>query len=1584
MLLSFLQLPEQAANLVSFEFLRVLTTLLGCDHEQTLVYALKASAVLSSVSTLRKAIIRNSDLMKTVAEMLVQKSSISNSLAKEAAKFISNMTLAMEEAIKFEKQLAALPPAVAAAMLAASSPMSPGGEHQSSSPHKAQHQSTVIIEKFYDDHVYDGIFAILKSTHAAVPTKSIAIHALQNIVAHTANGVKLVSKCLDPMVKFLQNQADLGAIQVLYNLSCIPQCREELVDNKIHIKALELMMLTREGAMKSAYLQILVQLSSSQVCILELLRMDLVSKLESQLKAHSIKCDVWKDISLMMLAIVAYAGDNLVEANQISIVRTLKLICSPTAMHQAATAYIQAATAATTTTTNGNNNNASNVNNLHNNNNHSNQVAKFDGNEFLTAMTTTHLDEIMENGANILKFISVSFDNFEEMDPVVRTIIAYSSDNEEIVDNISHVLYNMTCSEQNIHLMLKDITYLNVMIRIMRNGKVHIQENIAHAMRTFCSINTCVELLLKHDILSDLIVIALLRSSSEEIKTICSEAFYNMLTHEKTRLHLLQGDLWWAFMRLGRTDSEAVRSICVRALSDLATPFNPTLFLEQQEQLQLSAVDPEEYTELDKYNDTVKREEMKQQKAEMQLKCISALRSHHVLSFMKDLSTASSADMLLQCLQVVHNLLHQFADLPSTAEPLSPVVAAPATSTSSKSKNPALVAMRSALDNAPPAAAGTGAVAAVSAQENDSVYVSHEVIACIRIGADAFHRGTTLKAVRIATILLLKCAQLKVDGMESEFINIDIIEVLKSTRESWAQHPDCRLNISRMLYELSKSKIFTKSVTLADMSPILVSCFEHDISAMEICENIVAILLQFVISENIAPKDLIEMGIWPMIIRASLSGDSAIITKHNNTLLATYGGGGGGKSGNSAKASVAMLPTHLISANTNSRRSTSTHGHGAAAATGTTSNGATPPSSAPGSATGGRTRQSLYLREPGAMTNPIEAQNDGIKGPLPSIFRIQGMGLMLLAHTIDVMLEKKADVITPTLLQGLLKADIMDHVWTKHNLLVILHACSTSPACIGALLQEDTFQLLLRYVSTSIGSNRQEKALEFASTFLRNASFHTMMLSKLISIPNQAINEFVREICEYANPLIAMDLSIFFYHIANHLVNSEQYLHPKFVLEMIQKVSSQPEIAEKEYDVININKYTISMILNKYTFGHGVEPSFIQNMFAYIQSNMASYIPELMNELSFKSIPEFKCNLASDFLNVKECLSMDVLLFQGDDRLYQAILHRDVKTQETILLKFSNAFGVSYDRLEMMENVPITVFGKIIKSFDSVKDNMIGNAGHGHGHAGSAIAEEFEEEEEENDDEDGSISAQSSKHHHNNNMEEMVNEEKMPDDFLGESHASHDASLIKIDESEDKEDTGPVYSDTESERSERSERSRRSETDRTVESNASNNKKLNKQPSMIPEDQGGAMSKNNSNAVIANQSSKGQLVTASSNQSLKNTAAVSKPSNNEAAASPSSSNKSDAAPSQKVAADAAMTISELSATTATVTISKPTAALKPEANDEDDFYADDFSAKSAKSKSSRVSKSSKPMTNNKSGKAGDDEDNYSTYSFEDI
>ena len=77
----------------------------------------------------------------------------------------------------------------------------------------------------------------------------------------------------------------------------------------------------------------------------------------------------------------------------------------------------------------------------------------------------------------------------------------------------------------------------------MRCNFLEIQLLAAKTLRNLCTLETCTSLLISRYSLSDLIVIALLRTSLVSMKNICTEIFYNMLCHERTRMGTLQSPL---------------------------------------------------------------------------------------------------------------------------------------------------------------------------------------------------------------------------------------------------------------------------------------------------------------------------------------------------------------------------------------------------------------------------------------------------------------------------------------------------------------------------------------------------------------------------------------------------------------------------------------------------------------------------------------------------------------------------------------------------------------------------------------------------------------------------------------------------------------------------------------------------------------------------------------------------------------------------------------------------------------------------------------------------------------------------------
>ena len=212
----------------------------------------------------------------------------------------------------------------------------------------------------------------------------------------------------------------------------------------------------------------------------------------------------------------------------------------------------------------------------------------------------------------VLASVSAFGIKFSVAHPIIQNFLNCSS-SDAMTESLSVVIYNLACDEENIQGMLDNNFYLNLMIRMMRSGLIVAQDNIVDAFRIMCCYPQCSRMLMKHELLSDLIVIALLRTSSEKIKTVCCEALYNMLCQsEDIRLNLLKGDLWWAIMRLSKTDIERVREVCCSALLNLS--------LEREN--------------------------------------IGALRRNHVISFLKEFTANGRGAFLEPCLITMQNILN--------------------------------------------------------------------------------------------------------------------------------------------------------------------------------------------------------------------------------------------------------------------------------------------------------------------------------------------------------------------------------------------------------------------------------------------------------------------------------------------------------------------------------------------------------------------------------------------------------------------------------------------------------------------------------------------------------------------------------------------------------------------------------------------------------------------------------------------------------------------------------------------------------------------------------------------------------------
>ena len=1021
-------------------------------------------------------------------------------------------------------------------------------------------------------------------TTTTVVVKSIAIRTVQNLCCSSNVAIQLDQIWLKPLIKFLHDvPTDIGAVTSLFNLSCCGYARETLIENKTHLVMLDLMLGSRDLVMKSLYLQVIAQLSNSTTAIHDLLQMKLISKLDGQLKEGQ-KVEFWNDIALMLLAVSAFALMELTSEELICIVKILKTICVSNAP-----------------------------------------------------------EDLVVHCSSVLKYVSVRFAPYADLHPIIMTIISRSFFfKDSIVEDISNVLYNMTCSAENISLMLRDDKYINMMIHVMRRGNIEVQESIAQSMRNLSANPICIEILLKTDILSDLIVIALLRTNNEEIKVVCSETFYNMLCHNNTRLKLIQGDLWWAVMRLCRNDSNLVRSICMRALFDLSINAENT----------------------------------------------SALRSHHVLSFIKDISLNAQETFLELCLKSVHNLIGQFnkpvvthsviIDTTTTNTTAIPTIVTTST-TSTKSINALNMATGNNI-NSRASSPLEFSIDGLNITENTTIpLANHEVTSAIRIATQLLPRVSSINIVRDAIILLLFCINQNdiVDGIHEEFVQLSIVLILDRSKAWWGIDERCRFYVSTLLYELSQYPSFTKVFPIELVDAVLYACYDDKNPSFEVIDNIACYMMNHIHRESIVPSVLINLKCWPILLYNGINIDSPVLqkVKKNPTVMQI------------GRKSSVVIPEKLIA-------SKSTISVGAF-------------------------RQKSVATTQDTVTKQIQDSR---------LFSIRSIILCLFAFSISEILQHIPDMISKELLLGILDYDLFEHPLTKSYVLILISALSEVSAFVGYMLDGKIFHTLHRFLMDSFGTSRYEVTHRFCSSFLRNMSLHKYLVPRYVINADGMIPEMIREVLDVRSHGTDFDLAIFFYHSAGYLVKSESALNPKFILDMIGKITNFDNESENT-DIANINRYTISMIVNKYSFGGGIDPIFVQYMFAYMQHNQSHNLPSCLEEATFYRAVDFEVILKVELIGNKEKELVELQSFPAQYNLWTPTITEKTKYSENVILKITQAQPISYNIYESAESFghSSVQFTKIIKEFDLIKGGNVG------GDNNNAITEGDEDDDEVDD-----------------------------------------------------------------------------------------------------------------------------------------------------------------------------------------------------------------------------------------------------------
>jgi hypothetical protein len=393
--------------------------------------------------------------------------------------------------------------------------------------HTSDEVSTRSLVK--DDALHLSIKALIMKPSTNDTAKKDLCKALQNLLTVSDNSKELCDIILDTVLTIIDSTGDIAAATSVFNLSCVPSCMPSLIASKVHFRLSACFDKSSDLNVNDVYLSTILQLFRVDQCIIELYHNKIVDNLHSSITGHDTE-KLWPNVIRIILNLVNCHEIEFTEKEMQMVIDMLNIMCREE-----------------------------------------------------TA------DDIIGKAAVVLAYLSLSLDEVNSVAHLLTCLLDLS-DNETTEESVSVILYNFSCTDKGITLLLSDIHYIHMMIKLMRNGAANVKQNVAMTLRTLCTRDRCLELLMTmppappidpfsraapvergNAPLADFIVIALLRASSDSAKVMCTQAFYNMFMHENVRGELLEGELWWAITRLSKTDDEEVLETTGRALLDLTS-----------------------------------------------------------------------------------------------------------------------------------------------------------------------------------------------------------------------------------------------------------------------------------------------------------------------------------------------------------------------------------------------------------------------------------------------------------------------------------------------------------------------------------------------------------------------------------------------------------------------------------------------------------------------------------------------------------------------------------------------------------------------------------------------------------------------------------------------------------------------------------------------------------------------------------------------------------------------------------------------------------------------------------------------------
>ena len=218
-----------------------------------------------------------------------------------------------------------------------------------------------------------------------------------------------IKECCGLLLDVVDKNEETEAAKCIFNFCLVPSCLTHLVDHSIHIALFSKLIVHHPNSeFIRVILQIYMHLITDTRCLHFLLSNELILRLHQM----SLKDDtIWLDVSRLMRILISLSAID--DETRGVVLQILILFCS--------------------------------------------KETDFD------------ISDILVECSMILAYLGLSIPDFSHMDSVIKAIISIS-DNSNVMESLANLLYNVASTATPSSILLEDMYYLNVMIRMLRAG----------------------------------------------------------------------------------------------------------------------------------------------------------------------------------------------------------------------------------------------------------------------------------------------------------------------------------------------------------------------------------------------------------------------------------------------------------------------------------------------------------------------------------------------------------------------------------------------------------------------------------------------------------------------------------------------------------------------------------------------------------------------------------------------------------------------------------------------------------------------------------------------------------------------------------------------------------------------------------------------------------------------------------------------------------------------------------------------------------------------------------------------------------